>query len=108
MAKRGRPKINLDFGMIEKLSKIGCTQQEIASFLDVSVDTLQRSERFCGIYKKNFDKGNISLRRKQLEVAEGGNVAMLIWLGKQRLSQRDKQDIAHEGDIKIKINLTDD
>ena len=34
--------------------------------------------------------GKISLRRAQFEKAIGGNVAMMIWLGKQHLDQRDK------------------
>ena len=33
------------------------------------------------------------LRQKQFEIAMTGNVSMLIWLGKQRLGQIDKQEI---------------
>ena len=33
-----------------------------------------------------------SLRRWQYEKAKDGNVAMLIWLGKQLLGQRDRID----------------
>jgi hypothetical protein len=35
----------------------------------------------------------MSLRRKQLEVALGGNIVMLIWLGKQMLGQIEKTQI---------------
>lgn len=34
----------------------------------------------------------MSLRRKQIDVALGGNTVMLIWLGKQYLDQADKLD----------------
>jgi hypothetical protein len=111
MAKRGRPKgtgIKLDFDLISKCAKIHCTIEEIASFLGVSHDTLNRSKEFLRIYKKGMHEGKMSLRRMQFKSAEEGNVTSQIWLGKQLLGQRDKQDIAHEGDIKIKINLTDD
>ena len=83
-----RPKIKLDYDAIEKLAGMHCTQQEIASFLGCSVDTLQRDETFCGIYKKGMDKGKMSLRRIQFKLAEK-NVTMAIWLGKQYLGQRD-------------------
>jgi len=32
-----------------------------------------------------------------------GNVAMLIWLGKQVLDQTDKKDIEHSGEIDSKL-----
>ena len=43
---RGRPKFQIDYETVEKLANIQCTQQEIASFLGCSVDTLQRDEKF--------------------------------------------------------------
>jgi hypothetical protein len=47
-----------------------------------------------------MDKGRnnlrASLRRWQLESAKKGNVAMLIWLGKQILQQTDKiEQVSH-------------
>ena len=48
-----------------------------------------------------FERGtaafDLSIRRKQAEVAMAGNVTMLIWLGKQRLGQRDRFDTEHSG-----------
>ena len=84
-----RPKIKIDYNLVEKLANIQCTQEEIASFLDVSVRTLQRDDEFCRIYKKGQDNGRMSLRRYQYKLAEK-NTAMAIWLGKQYLGQRDK------------------
>ena len=40
--------------------------------------------------KKSVMRTN--LRKKQYEVAMGGNVSMLIWLGKNELGQSDKND----------------
>jgi len=46
----------------------------------------------------------MSLRRKQIEVALKGNVSMLIWLGKQMLGQMDKQElIADDKGFKIVV-----
>ncbi|MEN8171410.1 MAG: hypothetical protein ABFS03_00870 [Chloroflexota bacterium] len=89
----GRPKFKIDYDQVEKLANLQCTQEEIASYLGCSVDTLQRDAEFCGIYKRGMDKGRMSLRRKQWKAAEDGDRTMLVWLGKQYLRQSDKQDI---------------
>ena len=88
----GRPKIPIDYDTVEKLANIQCTQQEIASFLGCSVDTLQRDEEFCGIYKKGQENGKMSLRRMQYKLAEK-NTAMAIFLGKQYLGQKDNVEV---------------
>lgn len=84
----GRPKKEIDYDTVEKLANIQCTQEEIASFLELSVRTLQRDEEFCRIYKKGQENGKMSLRRIQYKLAER-NPTMAIWLGKQYLGQRD-------------------
>jgi len=90
----GRPKIQLDYALIEKLATIQCTQEEIANIVGVDVRTLQRDEEFCRIHKKGIEQGKSSLRRLQWKSAENGNATMQIWLGKQYLGQREpKQEI---------------
>jgi hypothetical protein len=88
----GRPKKVIDYETVEKLASLQCTQEEIASFLGVSVDTLTRDPKFCGTYKGAIDRGRMSLRRHQWRALEAGNSTMLVWLGKQYLGQRDKFD----------------
>ena len=102
----GRPKIELDYGLIEELALIHCTQKETASVLGVSTRTLQRNSEFCRIYKKCMNEGRKSLRRLQWDVAEAGNVTMLIWLGKQYLSQTDKQELkgSVSGELNANVN----
>ena len=90
----GRPKKEIDYDMVEKLANIQCTQEEIASFLGISVRTLQRDEEFCRIYKKGQENGKMSLRRMQYKLAEK-NTAMAIFLGKQYLGQRDNIEVEH-------------
>lgn len=86
----GRPKKKIDYNLVEKLSYIQCTQEEIAEVLGISVRTLQRDKEFCRIYKKGIESGKSSLRRLQWKRAEEGNATMQIWLGKQYLGQRDQ------------------
>lgn len=96
-----RPKIELtddQWTQVEKMAAIFCTGEEIAHVLNISYDTLERrvKEKYkvsCAEHiKKHSAMGKMSLRRKQYEVAKGGNVSMLIWLGKQYLNQTDKKE----------------
>ena len=87
--KGGRPKIEVDMGLVERLANIQCTQDEIASVVGCSVDTLLRQPDFATIYKKGKEIGKSSLRRTQWKLAQT-NTSMAIWLGKQYLGQTDK------------------
>lgn len=91
----GRPKFKIDYDTVKKLASIMCTQQEIASFLGCSVDTLQRDQTFCDIYKEGKEHGKMSLRRMQWKLAEK-SYAMAIFLGKQYLEQRDTYEYKAE------------
>lgn len=104
--KGGRPKKELDERQIRELARIHCTMEEIAAVMGCSVDTLER--RFADTIKEERNFGKSSLRRWQFKAASGGNSALLIWLGKQYLGQRDKEDIdLNSKDIKIVISKED-
>jgi hypothetical protein len=81
----------LDESLIEKLASIHCTLEEIASICDCSTATLKR--RYAPLIKEAKAKGRSSLRRYQWEHAQKGNPALLIWLGKQLLGQKDTSRI---------------
>jgi predicted transcriptional regulator len=83
-------KANIDAAQVEALSRIGCTQDEIAAVLKCTARTLRN--RFSKEMKSGREQMKMSLRRWQYEKAKEGNVTMLIWLGKQYLDQRDKND----------------
>lgn len=89
----GRPKKKIDYDLVARLASIQCTQQEIANIVGVHRSTLLRDETFCDIYKKGIDEGKSSLRRLQWKAAENGSSAILIWLGKQYLAQKDQSQI---------------
>jgi len=88
--------------MVQDLASIGCKVNEIARLLDVSEDTLHR--RFALEMAKGKENLKMSLRRWQLEAAKKGNVAMLIWLGKQYLEQKESVAIDPESGIKLIMN----
>ena len=91
--KVGRKPIDIDYSLAEDLASIMCTQAEIAVIMGVSLSTLEHDKEFLRIHKKGMDNGRSSLRRMQYHTAEKGNATMQIWLGKQYLGQKDKQEI---------------
>ena len=91
--KRGRKKIAIDYEIAEKLANVLCTVSECASILGVSESLLNHDPKFLQIHKKGMEGGKASIRRSQYLMAtdeKKPNATMLIWLGKQYLSQADK------------------
>jgi hypothetical protein len=86
-----RNRIMIDPKEVEALSGHGCTVEEICTKLKISRDTLYRKYRTA--LKEGAFIRNRSLRRKMYETAMGGNVTMMIWLSKQFLGYRDKQEL---------------
>jgi len=109
--KGGRPPIVIDKVQFEKLCAIQATEEEIAGWFQCSEDTIRRfcqktyGEQFCEVYKRLSANGKISLRRTQFKIAEAGNATMAIWLGKQILGQKDRQDVALETEKDFTINI---
>lgn len=93
-----------DFNRLLNMVRIQCTQTEICSILGMSDTTLKRRlkergyENFVDLYKRHNDEGRMSLRRMQWQAAENGNPTMLVWLGKQYLGQKDKQEQTISGE----------
>ena len=93
-----RPKkYKLDKDKIEQLASFGCTNTEIASFFGCSSDLIEKS--YSEFLTKGRDKGKIRLRQMQWKAADKGNVAMLIWLGKQVLGQTEKSEVKWENPV---------
>lgn len=114
--KMGRPVTPLDWDQMNKLLAMQCTQLEVAAWFNVSEDTLERAcKREHGVTYAEYSKqkrqaGCISLRRKQFDVALSGNIAMLIFLGKQYLGQSDKLETTGEATntARFVIEMSDD
>lgn len=100
MARPRKELENIEFDGWDQLEALAvwgsaefCSQK-----LGLSPDTLDRriKERFghgFAEYKHKIQEPlRINLMKKQYDVAMSGNVGMLIWLGKQYLKQKDKQE----------------
>jgi hypothetical protein len=98
----GRKLKEVDVDLLASLASIQCTDEEIASVLDISVDTLVK--RFYEILHKNRNIGKSSLRRTQWKMAQDGNPAAAIWLGKVYLKQKEEKDES-ERDLVLNINV---
>lgn len=86
-----RPKANIDPEEVYKLAAIGATVDEMADFFKCDKGTLYNR------FSTEMDKGRadlrLSLRQMQLKAARGGNIVMMIWLGKQMLGQIDRAQL---------------
>lgn len=106
---KGRTPIPIDWGEVDEWLEAGCKGTEVASLLGISDDTLyercskEKGTTFSIYSAKKKASGEANLKWKQHKVALAGDRGMLIWLGKQRLSQKDNHDMNLQSDMKIGI-----
>lgn len=86
--------IILDVVQVEKLAAIGCTQAEMASFFDCSVDTLQRN--YAAHIAKGRENGKVSLRRLMWDQGHKGNSTALKYLVHNVLKERIELDLSND------------
>ena len=83
--------VEIDAETVEKLGVIHCTQDDLAMYFgcDRAIITrrFQKQPELREAFERGQVAGKVNLRRRQIELAQRGNVAMLIWLGKQFLGQ---------------------
>lgn len=112
-----KPMTDKEFEQLVNMIRIQCTRDEICDILNMSETTLNRRikeqgiegvDNFEALYKKHQGEGKASLRRAQWKAAQDGNPTMLVWLGKQMLGQKDKQELSGPdgGAIPIEIKRT--
>ena len=90
--KGGRPKkYKIDKEQVQNLARYGCSNIEIADFFGCSSSLIEKS--YSEFLTKGRAEQKLRLRQLQWKSAEAGNVTMQIWLGKQYLDQRDKQEL---------------
>lgn len=82
---------------VEVLGHMGCTVREIAGVLGITTDTwyanVQRDPLIKHYYEIGKVKGAIGIRRAMHIKALQKNPTMLIWMGKQRLNQKEKAEV---------------
>lgn len=101
MAKRSnsRPKAIIDWNKVDSLLIGGSNGVQVAAELGIHPDTLYRAvERekhvtFAAYYNQKRAKGDSYIHQAQYQKAlKEKNTTMLIWLGKQRCGQRDRDE----------------
>ena len=106
---QGRPEIPLDFKVIDHLLECGCTGEEVAAYLGIHSDTLFRRickekkvDHFTTYATEKRQKGDSLLREAQMKAAIiEKDKAMMIWLGKQRLGQKEKSESEQTVTLKL-------
>ena len=97
--KPGRPKMPIDWNRVGQLCAAGCYGGSIAHDLGIATETLyvrcqqDLGQDFSAFRLAHVQRGDDILRLKQFDLATKGNERMLIWLGKNRLNQRDKTEV---------------
>lgn len=111
MSKTGRPRKELDWHLLDSLCELDaqldyCAEKQLIKWAEepcyktikAAREVIERriKERFKCTFTEYKDKKvepiRISIRQKQIKMALGGNAALLIWLGKQMLGQRDRDE----------------
>lgn len=96
MGKRGPEPIQFNWEEVDKLISYQCTQEEIAAFFDVSVNTLERAclrdrgEKLGDLWDKKKFLGRVKVRKNLFRLASGnapGAVAAAIYLDKRVLAK---------------------
>lgn len=96
-----RPEKPIDWNLVDNLLIAGCFGTEIAAHFDLHHETFYNRVQdkygmgFTAYRAEKLYKGDSILRAKQFEKASKGDNMMLIWLGKNRLKQKD-HDISNE------------
>lgn len=109
----GRNEIIIDWEKVDQFLMAGCTGTEVAAYFGCHPDTLYNKCKekfkmgFSQYCQEKRSKGDNFLKNAQYKNAMGGNTTMQIWLGKQRLDQREPSSKDAEAyDEKMKLAFT--
>jgi len=118
----GRKAIPIDWREVDKALMAGAKGTDIADALDIHHDTFyarcqqEKGMLFSEYASKKRRKGDVMLHVAQFNNAMSGNTSMQVWLGKQRLGQKDDPknenefngSLANLLDLMHLINTTED
>lgn len=97
----GRPRKTVDTAKLRLLAARMNSVEDMARVLDVSADTLERN--FADVIERGRAEARASLRAAQFAAAMKGNPALLIWLGKVLLGQRETVEVEATAAITAEI-----
>jgi hypothetical protein len=92
----------IDWDFIGKLFEAGCSTDEACQYLNMNPTIVYKrciaelNTTLTEYRETKMGRGNSLLRLKQFQMAMGGNITMLIWLGRTRLGQTFDVKAAHE------------
>jgi hypothetical protein len=91
-----RPRLNIDPDKVRQYALIGLKTTEIAGMFGCDEGTLRKR------FKREIAEGRAqrmaAIRKAQWDAMKGGNVTMLIWLGKNELGQSDQPNARGDGE----------
>lgn len=96
---RSRPVKPIDWALVDELLLAGCNGAEIAPHFDMHPTTfydrvlLEKGMIFTDYSTEKRFKGDSLLRHVQYKKAVKGDNTLLIWLGKNRLNQRESSEV---------------
>ena len=94
----GNKEIPIDWKEVERLAICGCSGRQVAEAMGINYDTLYKrckkdQKMMWGEYSsRKKAKGDALLYSRQFQMALEKDRGMLIWLGKNRLGQRDNPE----------------
>lgn len=100
--KRGRSETDLNMETLMQCAKIQCTKEEAAAVCEVSADTIDRrlaeqGTTWTEFFTAHSSGGKASLRRAMFKSAlQDGNVTSQIWLSKQHLGMKDRNEVGFD------------
>lgn len=101
----GRNKTVIPEEQVLELAKLHCTNQEMADFFEVKLQTFM--DNFRDIITKGRLLTKQRLRKAQLDLAMKGDRTMLIWLGRNILSQSEQPINTTEDQVLPWLEQTD-
>jgi hypothetical protein len=109
----GRPKIEISLEQLLQYAQFNPTNRELAGHFGCSertIDARLKTAAYRDALEKGKAQGDFALRKKQHLLAMAGDRTMLIWLGKNRLGQRDKLGISAPdgGPIQVAVKVHPD
>lgn len=114
-----KPEIPINMKIVDDLLIAGCTGVEVAAHIGCHADTLykrienEKGMQFTAYSAEKRLKGESLLRAQQyakaLGLTKNGDNMMLIWLGKNRLNQKDNkyEEANKDTNFTFKVNFGD-